>query len=175
MIETLFHMSDQPAITRFDPRPLAAPDAGQSQALVWAIDREHLHNYMLPRDCPRVTFYARPDSTPEDIARLIGYSTATYVVAIESRWLPEVARQQLYRYEMPGDTFTLLDAGAGYYVSREPVLPRSMTPITNLLGELLRHDIELRVTPSLWPLRDAVAASTLQFSIIRMRNALPRP
>jgi len=175
MIDTLFHMSDRPAITRFDPRPVAAPAADQSEALVWAIDREHLHNYLLPRDCPRVTFYALPDSDPEDIRRLIGYSTATYVVAIESRWLPEVARQQLYRYELPGDTFTLLDAGAGYYVSREPVLPRSVTPIPDLLGALLRPDIELRVMPSLWPLRDAVVASTLQFSIIRMRNASPRP
>jgi Family of unknown function (DUF6886) len=32
----------------------------------------------------------------------------------------------------------------------------------------------LRVMPTLWPLRDAVVASTLQFSIIRMRNAALR-
>jgi Family of unknown function (DUF6886) len=32
----------------------------------------------------------------------------------------------------------------------------------------------LRVMPSLWQLHDAVVASTLQFSIIRMRNAQPR-
>jgi len=67
------------------------------------------------------------------------------------------------------------DAGAGYYVSREAVSPQGVTPITDLLAELTRRDVELRVTPSLWPLRDAVAASTLQFSIIRMRNAAPRP
>jgi uncharacterized protein DUF6886 len=175
MIDTLFHMSDLPAIARFEPRPVPSPGSGQEGAMIWAIDREHLHNYLLPRDCPRVTFYALPESAPEDIARLMGYSTAMYVVAIESRWLPEVARQHLYRYELPVDTFTLVDLGAGYYISREPVIPRSVTLIDDLLGELLRHDVELRVMPSLWKLRDAVVASTLQFSIIRMRNAQSRP
>ncbi len=33
---------------------------------------------------------------------------------------------------------------------------------------------DVTVLPSLWSLRDAVVASTLQFSLIRMRNALPR-
>lgn len=32
----------------------------------------------------------------------------------------------------------------------------------------------LRVVPSLWPLHDAVVVSTLQFSMIRMRNAQSR-
>jgi hypothetical protein len=142
--------------------------------MVWAIDRAHLHNYLLPRDCPRVTFYALPTSAAEDIDRLMGGSSATYVVAIESSWLPVVRGQRLYRYELPPDTFVCVDTGAGYYISREAVVPRSVTPIDDLLGELLAHDVELRVMPSLWKLRDLVVASTLQFSIIRMRNARPR-
>ena len=174
MPEVLFHISDVPDIARFDPRPAPSPGAGQDGRMVWAIDRAHLHNYLLPRDCPRVTFYALPQSSPQDVACLMGGTSATYVVAIESRWLPEVLRHRLYRYEFPADTFTLVDAGAGYYISREPVVPLSVTPIDDLLGELLRHDVELRVMPSLWKLCDAVVASTLQFSMIRMRNALPR-
>jgi hypothetical protein len=47
------------------------------------------------------------------------------------------------------------------------------------LGDLFeRHaeaSIELRILPNLWPLWDAVVASTLDFSGIRLRNALPRP
>ncbi len=35
--------------------------------MVWAVDRFHLHNYLLPRDCPRVTYYTAPTSAPEDI------------------------------------------------------------------------------------------------------------
>ncbi len=142
--------------------------------MVWAIDREHVHNYLLPRDCPRVTFYARPESSPEDVVRLMSYSSATYIVAIEAQWLPEVLRQHLYCYEFPPDTFTVVDSGAGYYISRVSVTPQSVRPIDDLLGELLKHDVELRVMPSLWKLYDAVIASTLQFSIIRMRNAQPR-
>ena len=38
----------------------------------------------------------------------------------------------------------------------------------------MKRDVELRFVPNLWPLRDAVVASTLQFSLIRMRNALSR-
>ena len=71
-------------------------------------------------------------------------------------------------------SFELNDAGAGYYISREPVAPSRVTPIDDLLAALLAHDVELRVMPSLWRLCDTVVASSLQFSIIRMRNAQPR-
>ena len=43
--------------------------------------------------------------------------------------------------------------------------------LQEFVGEMAARDVELRVTPSLWPLHDAVIASTLQFSCIRMRNA----
>jgi hypothetical protein len=42
------------------------------------------------------------------------------------------------------------------------------------MGELLSRRVDLRVLPNLWPLHDGLVASTLQFSHIRMRNALPR-
>ena len=173
MVDALYHISDQPGIERFDPRPAPSPRPGLEGHMVWAIDRDHLHNYLLPRDCPRVTFYALPESKPEDIARLMAGSSAKYVVAIESRWLPVLRSERLYQYELPADSFTALDAGAGYYISRAPVTPRSVTPIDDLLVELTRHDVELRVMPSLWKLRDLVIGATLQFSIIRMRNAQP--
>lgn len=39
---------------------------------------------------------------------------------------------------------------------------------------ILQRGVELRILPNLWSLRDAVVESTLEFSIIRWRNALPR-
>ena len=174
MTARLFHLSDVPDVARFEPRPAPSASYGPTDAVVWAIDEAHLHNYLLPRDCPRVTFYALPESSPEDVERLMGSTAATYVVAIESRWFAEVRKHRLYQYELPAGTFAVYDAGAGYYVSREPVVPLSVTAIDDLLGALLRRDVELRVTPSLWKLRDAVVTSTLQFSCIWMRNALPR-
>lgn len=170
----LYHVSDDPGIARFEPRPPPSPRPGLAGLMVWAIDRAHLHNYLVPRDCPRVTFYAGPTSAPGDVARLLGVSGARHVVAIEARWLAALRSCRLYQYELPPDTFELQDAGAGYYISRAPVTPLAITPIDDLLGALLAQDVELRVTPSLWPLYDAVVASTLQFSMIRMRNAQPR-
>jgi hypothetical protein len=165
----LYHVSDDPGIVRFDPRP--APDAASGLAglMVWAIDDAHLPNYLLPRDCPRVTFYARPDSDPADVARLLGH-----VVAIEADWFRRVLTEPIFLYELPADTFQVLDAGAGYHISREPVVPLSVRRVVDMADELARREVELRIIPSLWALRDAVVASTLQFSLIRMRNAQAR-
>lgn len=170
----LFHVSDRPGITLFEPRP---PPPGHPQhvprPVVWAIAEALLHNYLLPRDCPRVTFYARPDSDPADVARLLGQTAARHVVAVESGWLNAIRQTTLYLYEFPSLGFVASDPGAGYWVSEAAVVPLSVRRVDDLLGELARRDVELRLTPTLWPLRDAVLASTLQFSFIRMWNALP--
>jgi 8-oxo-dGTP pyrophosphatase MutT (NUDIX family) len=75
---------------------------------------------------------------------------------------------------MPPETFECIDEGAGYFVSREPVIPLRVEAVNDPMIELLKWDVELRFLPDLWRLRDAVVASTLQYSIIRMRNAQPR-
>src|SRR5262249_10057723 len=46
--------------------------------------------------------------------------------------------------------------------------------LNDLMTELLRLDVEIRFLPDLWTLRDAVVASTLRYSLIRMPNARPR-
>jgi hypothetical protein len=143
--------------------------------MVWAIDYEHLHNYLLPRDCPRVTFFAREDSAPQDVERLMGSTTASHVVAIETRWLPEIKKQSLYQYEFDSEGFTCVDEVAGYWVSRESVVPIAEIRIDDVLSSFLEHDVELRIMPSLWKLREAVIHSTLGFSIIRMNKAQPPP
>jgi hypothetical protein len=141
--------------------------------MVWAVGERLLHNYLLPRDCPRVTFYAGPGTTPEDSERFMLGTSARHVVAIESAWLDRVRRARLYLYELPRESFVSIDDGAGYYVSRESLEPLSVTVVDDLLAALLARDVELRVTGSLWKLRDAVVGSTMQFSIIRWRNAQP--
>jgi hypothetical protein len=174
MTERLFHYSDDPGIPRFEPRPPPSASSGVSDNVVWAVGERLRHNYLLPRDCPRVTFYPAPSSTADDLARLMAGASAGHVVAIETRWMPALRQGRLYQYALPPDTFAAVDVGAGYYISRAPVVPLGVVTIDDLLGELLACDIELRVMPSLWPLCDAVVASSLRFSCIRMRNAAPR-
>jgi len=76
-------------------------------------------------------------------------------------------------FEFDPKDFTVHDEGAGYYISRRAVAPLSETKIDDILGALLEYDVELRIMASLWELREAVIHSSLQFSIIRMRNARP--
>jgi hypothetical protein len=179
MAATLFHVSEDGTIGRFDPRPLPSGAAGVApdERVVWAIDAAHLHNYLLPRDCPRVTFYVPSDRVgPAAGAEpLLAGTTASRVIAVESAWLERIRGTPLFCYELPAHGFTCIDANAGYFVSRDPITPARVRCIGDPLAELAQHDVELRVMPSLWKLRDAVIASpNVSYSIIRMRNAQPR-
>jgi hypothetical protein len=167
----LYHFSEDPAITQFAPRPPAA-HPGQPP-FVWAIAATHAAHYSLPRDCPRVICWPDEQTTPEDRTRVLGATAATKVLAIERAWLRRIADTRLYAYQLPAETFTLFDTPAGYYVSRVAVTPLAVEPLDHLLERITAAGIEVRVTPSLWPLYHAVVNSTLQFSIIRMRNARP--
>jgi hypothetical protein len=161
----LFHISEEAGIEKFEPRP----SDSTPEPVVWAVDADRLHNYLLPRDCPRVTYYAGPQTIAADRERLLGSSTA--VVAIERYWLERVQRCRLYCYHLPHQTFKCIDQCAGYFVSRVSVVPARVEEVKDPISELRHRGVDLRVLPSLWPLRDAVIASSLKFSIIRMRNA----
>jgi len=164
----LFHISEDGGIERFEPRP----SSYTAQPVVWAIDAQRLRNYLVPRDCPRVTYYAGPATTSADVDRFLGASPA--VIAVEQGWLDRLRSCRLYCYHLPAETFECLDECAGYFVSRGAVVPARVEVVEDALSALWQRGVELRLLSNLWPLRDAVVASTLQFSMIRMRNAQPR-
>lgn len=175
MDATLFHVSEIEGIARFDPRPARPRPGAPAGEMVWAIDDAHLFTYLLPRDCPRMTFRPRPDSAERDVLRFLGSTAAGHILCIESGWLARAMNYRLYIYTLPADTFELEDANAGHYVSRQAVIPTCVTVIDHPLAHLVQRDVELRLLPSLWELREAVVGSTLDFSITRMRNAAPPP
>ena len=168
----LFHVSDDAAIARFEPRPVPSPDSGVTGDAVWAVAESHLPNYLLPRDCPRICFRAGPETTADDRARFL--HGASHVVAFEAAWLDRVRASPLALYAMPEATFTEALPEAGYWISRAAVTPVTVTIVEDAIAALIAAGAEVRVLQDFWPLRDAVVASSLQFSIIRTRNAAPR-
>ena len=50
----LFHISEEADIQKFEPRS----SEYTAEPVVWAIDTKRLRNYLLPRECPRETYYA---------------------------------------------------------------------------------------------------------------------
>jgi hypothetical protein len=166
----LIHVSEERGIARFEPRVSAL----HHEPVVWAIDDDLLHLYLAPRDCPRVCFRSGPDTTADDRARFLTPAGPGRVVAIEHGWLARFAAAQLALYEMPSDApWILKDESAGYWVSAVSVAPVAERVLGDLPAELERRDVELRTLPRLHELGRAVAASSLVFNLIRMRNAAP--
>ena len=166
----LFHVSEEANIARFDPRPVPSPDSGVDGDCVWAIDEAHLVNFMTPRDCPRITYGRAADTTAEDIARFLP-GDPRRVVAFEAAWLDRLRACRLHIYEMPAEIFELALPEAGYWISRQSVAPIAVRVADDLFAELLGQGAEVRILQDFWPLCDAVAASSLEFSISRKRNA----
>ena len=166
---TLWHASDDPSIDVFQPH--RAPTAQVDDDLVWAVDDAHVPAYWFPRDCPRATFWIGPHTSAADSALLNG---ATRVHAIEWTWWDRFRAARVYLYRMPAASFELHAAEAGYYVSREVIVPLECVQIADLVERHKGAGIELRLVNDLWPLWDVVIASTLEFSGIRLRNARPR-
>jgi hypothetical protein len=170
-MNALFHVSEERDIKRFEPRMPPTETPAVQTAVVWAVAKSHLGNYLLPRECPRVAFRLAPGTTEEDRRRFLSPGCPEQVVVIESGWFAQAANCTLWLYEFPPETFVCADATAGYFVSPVEVVPVACRCLGNPLTELLASGVELRVMPSLLGLASAVKASTLAFSCIRMRNA----
>lgn len=165
----LYHFSEEPDIERFRPRP--APAFPHLPPVVFALDRARSPHYFFPRDCPRVIYWKNERTTEEDARTFWANTTADKIVAVESGWLERIRRTKLYVYTFASESFVGLDDSAGYYISEQEVVPVKVEPVGDLLDKLLAEKLELRFTPSLHPIRESVVASTMDFSIIRFRNA----
>ena len=166
MPETLSHFSEAPNIEIFRPH---RPKGRETEPpCVWAVDAEHAPLYWFPRDCPRVTFWAGVDTTPEDRERFLSFGSAARVDVTENVWLGRMRSVKLYVYSFAPEP-------GGFYVSHREVVPERCELVGDLLARHADAGIELRFTPSLRPLQRAVAGSSFAYSIVRLRNALPEP
>ena len=164
----LWHVSEDPAIERFEPH--VAATAASREPRVWAVDTRHLPLYWFPRDCPRGTFWATSRTTAGDAA-LLGGERRVHVV--EEGWLPAMRTTRVIAYRLPEASFTPDPEVGGYWLSREPVDPVGRVELGDLVARHEQAGIELRAVDNLWPIWNRVAASTLEFSGIRLHNAMP--
>jgi hypothetical protein len=96
------------------------------------------------------------------------------VIAVEHRWLPRLLRAGLNVHHLNSAHFKPLDSTAGYWVSERTAEVQDVRQVDDCLTALGQHNVEVRLTDSLWPYVDAVVAAGGEFSAIRMRNARPR-
>ncbi|GAA1600906.1 hypothetical protein GCM10009804_66840 [Kribbella hippodromi] len=164
----VLHFSEDPAIEVFHPR-LAKPE--HPTAYVWAVGYDRAPDYWFPRQCPRAMAWVGPSTTPEDRDRIIGAGSGTRVHAVEYGWLDTMRSVELYAYRLSADAFTQHDAAM---VSTAVVRP--LSPAERVGDLFALHDdagIQLRVLPRLHDFWAEATASTLEWSAIRLRNALP--
>lgn len=155
--------------------PHVARTAATTEAYVWALDAERAPAYWFPRDCPRALAWERATTTRADAA-LLGCGAPARVHAIEYGWLDAMRTVELFAYRLDARAFRPLSPLDPYaLVATEPVVPLGAPErVGDLLGLHDEAGIELRVLDCLWPFFDAVSASTLGFSGIRLANARPR-
>lgn len=164
----LYHFSDNPNIKRFEPRRIY----DEVVPKVWTIDEYHAPHYFFPRECPRVCIWPKEDTTESDLNTFFGMSDAKRMVAIETAWYDRVSKGHIYRYSFEPDDFEIHEPNAGYYISTRAVEPINIERIDDLVGSIIIQSIEFRVTPSLKPLKEQILKSSVNYSMIRMRNAV---
>lgn len=166
----VLHFSENPRITRFTPH--VAATAQQSEPYVWAVDAEQAPAYWFPRDCPRVLAWPGPRSTAADRRFLFDRR----LHAIEYGWLPAVQTVRLYAYRFDAAAFRPFGSPRPHaMVATTPVIPLGPAePVGDLLALHEAAGIQFRLVENLWPIVDEIAASTLEFSGIRLRNAAAR-
>ncbi len=167
----LFHVSQEKNIKLFEPRIPTRTELDQSKGLVWAVAENCLPNFLTPRNCPRVAYYATSKTTESDIGKFFSSKDQLYCVAIENKWWEVMTNTTLFLYEFDPKNFYLQDKVAGYYVSEKVEKPIQVTAINNLLEKQFALHVEIRMLENLWGLAEAVKQSTLNWSLCRMKYA----
>ena len=157
----LWHFSEDPSLARFVPR----------NGKVWAIDGAHSWLYWFPRDCPRACFWAVGETTDDDVERWLDGDRDRRVAVIETSWLERLRSVRLYAYRMPAEQFDLIEDDR-FYIASTPVDAIERFELGDLLARHGEAGNELRIAPSLFPLWERLTETSLDFSGIRLRNAV---
>jgi hypothetical protein len=167
----VLHFSEDPNIPVFLPHVAAA--SREAEPYVWAVNAEQAPSYWFPRDCPRMMAWPSADTTAADREHILGPGGGNRVHAVEYGWLSRLQTVQLFAYRLPAHLFRPFEKHA--MVAERRVVPLGPAePVGDLLAVHAGAGIQLRLLPNLWAFVDEVAASTMDFSGIRLRNATDR-
>ncbi|MEY5041245.1 MAG: hypothetical protein RLZZ414_793, partial [Bacteroidota bacterium] len=128
----MYHVSEN-KIEVFYPRksPLDAPIHGD---FVWAIGEKLLHNYVLPRDCPRVCYYPKTFSQMLSYSCMFNLDKKPFVVAVPQYMFDTILNTKLYIHQFAPFNFKLIDEIANYYVSAQIETCINIFEINNILA-----------------------------------------
>lgn len=152
----LFHVSEESDIGIFIPRTPTRDDLDKSIKLVWAIDEKRLPNFLTPRNCPKVAYYAGENTSESDRDKFFSSSSISHAVVIENQWFEKMKNTTLYLYELDKKDFVLQDSIAGYYVAETPQTPKAKCELTDLFSELIKRNVEIRLVDNLWDIAEKI-------------------
>lgn len=164
----VYHYSEDGSIRRFTPH--VPPSNPSHPPAVWALDEAHAPLYWFPRNCPRISVWAYDDDQRRRLSEIF-HTEASRICAAETSWIEPMRRARVYEYQFDGGLFAPWADADGQYISGEVVEPMHVEAHDDLLGLHAAHDVELRFTPRLGTLMDAMLASRLPFSFVRIRDA----
>ena len=166
--DRVFHYSEDSSIERFVPH--VPPSNPSHPPAVWTIDREHAPLYWFPRNCPRISVWAYDSEQQERLSQRF-QTEASRICAAETKWLPAVRDARIYEYSFDASRFAPWAEADGQYISGEVLTPDAVEEIDDVFALHAEHDVELRFTPKLGRLMDAMLESRLPFSFVRIRDA----
>lgn len=151
----LYHFSEDPTITRFEPR--VAPTQQVQGTFVWACDDQLAPSYWFPRQCPRGTWWPKRGE-------------GRRVHAIQWDWRDRFVGGEVSAYRLDAAPFKP-NPGGGGWITHATVTPLDVAPVGPLLDKHRDAGIELRVVPDLKTLwNDVITRPDINFSGIRLRN-----
>ena len=164
----VYHFSEDSTLRRFAPH--VPPSNPSHPPAVWAVDAEHAPLYWFPRAVPRISVWAYDDEQQQRLTERFA-TEAHRICAAEQSRLDEIRTARVYRYTFDAAQFEPWEQADGQYVASDVVYPQEIEVIDDLLRAHGEAGVELRLTPRLGSLMDAILVSRLPFSFVRIRDA----
>ncbi|EZH74154.1 hypothetical protein ATO12_14880 [Aquimarina atlantica] len=167
----LFHISEEENIEKFNPR-ISKKQWNNKMLYVWAISEQKLHNYLLPRNCPRICINMGQSSILKELLPLEEIQNRKSIIIVPENWKSSIQNCILYKYQFKKQNFKLIDKIAGYYVSTKTESPIHKVKIKNCIKELDELNVELKIVDKIKMLKikEKIVENLEEFSIIKWSN-----